>query len=128
MTPVRIGIIGSGFMGLTHAAAVTNLESTQLVAIAGGRRAPGLAAQYGVACDESPEALIERSDIDAIVITTPHHLHARDTIHAFATGKHVLVEKPMATSLADCNSMIEAGEKAGRVLSVGFQQRFRKNN
>jgi predicted dehydrogenase len=128
MSAIRIGIIGSGFMGLTHAAAVARTEDTELVAIAGGRRAPGLAQQYAVPVEPDAARLIERADIDAIIITTPHHLHARDTLQAFSNGKHVLVEKPMATSLEDCDAMIEAAANARRVLAVGFQQRFRHNN
>lgn len=128
MSQFRIGIIGSGFMGLTHAAAVDATDGCTLVAISGGRRAPGLAAQHGVEHIEDPSSLIERTDFDAIIVTTPHHLHVRDTLHAFDTGKHVLVEKPMATSVADCDAMIDAASAAGKVLAVGFQQRFRKNN
>jgi UDP-N-acetyl-2-amino-2-deoxyglucuronate dehydrogenase len=128
MSEIRIGIIGSGFMGLTHAAAVARTNGTQLAAIAGGRRAAGLAKQYGVPVEPDADTLLERTDIDAVIIATPHHVHARDTLRAFATGKHVLVEKPMATSLEDCDAMIEAAAKARRVLAVGFQQRFRQNN
>ncbi len=128
MSAIRFGIIGSGFMGLTHAAAVAQTEGAELTAIAGGRRAPALAGQYGVPVEPDAAALIGRADVDAIIITTPHHLHAHDTLNAFAAGKHVLVEKPMATTVDDCDSMIEASLKAGRVLGVGFQQRFRLNN
>jgi len=91
MSEIRIGIIGSGFMGLTHAAAVTQTNGTQLADVAGGRRAPALAQQYGVPVEPDAETLLERADIDAVIIATPHHLHARDTLRAFATGKHVLV-------------------------------------
>lgn len=127
-TPVRIGIIGSGFMGMTHAAAAHQLPETDLVAIAGGSRAAGLAAQYGVALENDAAALIRRSDVDAVVITTPHHVHVSDTLDAFDNGKHVLVEKPMATTLADCDAMMAAAAKTGRTLAVGFHQRFRQNN
>ena len=128
MRAIRFGVIGSGFMGLTHAAAIAKTEGAELAAIAGGRRAAGLAEQYGVPVEPDAATLIDRADIDAIVITTPHHLHARDTLHAFAAGKHVLVEKPMATSLEDCDAMMETAAKSRRVLAVGFQQRFRHNN
>ena len=128
MNPIRIGIIGSGFMGLTHAAAVRNTSSAELAAVSGGRRAAALAARFSVEHIAETDALLSRSDIDAVVIATPHHLHASQTLAAFAAGKHVLVEKPMATSLADCDAMISAATAARAVLAVGFQQRFRVNN
>ena len=126
--PMRFGIIGSGFMGMTHAAAIAQSPGAQLVAIAGGQRAPGLAEQHGVALEADASALIRRDDIDAVVITTPHHLHAAEAVDAFEHGRHVLVEKPMATTLDDCDAMIEASRRSGRMLGVGFHQRFRRNS
>lgn len=128
MTRLRIGIVGAGFMGLTHAEAAAHIDETELVAVAGGRRAPGLAARYGVALEESAASLIARDDIDAVVLATPHHVHATDAIAAFERGKHVLVEKPMATTIEDCDAMIAAARRSGCALNVGFQQRFRINN
>src|SRR5260370_36803880 len=101
MTRLRIGIIGSGFMGMTHAAAAKAVEGIELAAIAGGRRAPELAAKYGAALEPGGAALIERNDVDAVVITTPHHLHAADTLPPLRCGKHRLAEKPMPTTVAD---------------------------
>lgn len=125
---MRFGIIGSGFMGMTHAAAIAQCSGAQLVAIAGGERAPGLAAQHGVAHEPDASSLIRRDDIDAVVITTPHHLHAAQALETFEHGKHALVEKPMATTLDDCDAMIDAAGKSGRTLAVGFHQRFRRNS
>src|SRR4051812_22505462 len=74
---VRIGILGSGFMGKTNAETITRyLKNAELVAIAGGSRAQGLAEQYGVSSEPSAEALLARSDIDAVMISTPHARHA----------------------------------------------------
>ncbi len=128
MKPYRIGIVGSGFMGLTHAAAVENLAGLQLAGIAGGRRAAALAEKHGVVEAADATALADRDDVDALIITTPHHLHAADTIYALNHGKDVLVEKPMATTLEDCDAMMEAARRSGCTLALGFQQRYRKNN
>lgn len=128
MDGIRFGVIGSGFMGRTHAEAVRRLPGAALVAVAGGRRAPALAADYGVVCEPSVEALLNRTDIDAVVITTPHHLHVDEAVRAFETGKHALVEKPLATSVADCDRMAGAAAHNGRVLATGYHQRFRVNN
>ncbi len=128
MKTLRFGIIGSGFMGRTHIEALKRLPDVAAVAVAGGKRAPGLAQRYGIDFVEVKENLLRRTDIDAVVITTPHHLHVDEALEAIAHGKHVLVEKPLATSGADCERMIAAAKAKGVTLAVGYQQRFRVNN
>ena len=125
---IGIGITGSGFMGKTHAEAVLTLPHLQLVAFSGGSRAPALAQEYGVAYEPGAESLARRSDIDAVIVTTPHHVHISETLAAFEEGKHALVEKPLATSIEDCDRMIEAASSRGLTLGVGYHQRFRNNN
>lgn len=125
---IRFGIIGSGYMGRTHAEAIHRLPNAELVAVSGGSRAPGLAEQYGVIFEEDKEKMLAREDIDAVVITTPHHLHAEEALSAMHNGKHVLVEKPLATRVEDCDRMTALAAKKKLVLSVGYHQRFRVNN
>lgn len=115
-------------MGRTHAEAVRRLPNAELVAIHGGTRAPALADRYGVAFEADKAALLQRADIDAVIVTTPHHLHADETLAALAQGKHVLVEKPLATSAADCERMLGFARQRQLTLAVGYQQRFRINN
>ena len=69
---IRIGVTGSGFMGRTHVDAARRLESTEIVAVSGGSRAPQLAADYGIDCEPDTPSLVARPDIDAIVITVLH--------------------------------------------------------
>jgi predicted dehydrogenase len=128
MKTIGIGVTGSGFMGRTHVDAANRLDDAKVIAIAGGKRAPQLAADYGAECVGNVRDLVARDDVDAIVITTPHWLHAEEAVAAAEAGKHVLVEKPMATSMADCDRMIKACESNGVVLSVGYHQRFRESN
>ncbi|HEY0865236.1 MAG TPA: Gfo/Idh/MocA family oxidoreductase [Lacunisphaera sp.] len=128
MNKIRFGILGSGYMGRTHAEAVRRLPNAELVAVHGGTRAPALAERYGMTFEADKAALLQRRDIDAIVVTTPHHLHVDETLAALAQGKHVLVEKPLATSVADCDRMIAAATQRKLTLAVGYQQRFRVNN
>jgi len=125
---VRVGIIGSGFVALTHAEALKYDDRAKVVAIAGGSRAPALARDYDVTCESSIESLIARKDINAVVICTPHALHAREALTAFKMGKHVLVEKPMATTAKDCQAMIELSKEKGLKLMVAHFQRYRKPN
>ena len=119
-----VGIVGSGTMALVYAEALTKyVDSAHLVAIAGGSRAPGLAAEYGVPALSSPDDLFDRPDVEAVVIATPHTTHLPYTRAAAAAGRHVYVEKPMAVTTADCDAMIAACEAAGVRLTVAKQSR-----
>jgi len=129
MDEIGIGIVGSGFMGRTYAEAFTKyVKYARLVAVTGGTRAPRLAADYGLVHVSTVEELLARRDIAAVAVASPHLDHARTTIMAAARGLHVLVEKPMATTEADCSAMIEACERAGVNLMVAQTQRFRLVN
>ena len=122
MDAVRIGMIGSGYMALTYAEALArHTTGARLVAIAGGRRAPGLAAEYAVDAEESVAALLARADIEAVILTTPDQVHCAQTLEAAHAGKHVLVEKPMAPTVAQCDQMIavEDGRAAGTAVNEG---------
>ena len=127
MTNIGIGMIGSGFMGLTYSEVVANhAQGSKLVAVTGGRRAAQLAADYGVAAEPDVEALVARSDVDAVVIATPDQDRLKITKLAAAVGKHVLAEKPMAPTVAECDAMIAACNAANVKLSVVKTERYRK--
>ncbi len=129
MDELRIGIIGSGFMGHTHAEAFAKYtQGARLVAVAGGSRVEGLARAYRIDAEPSVESLLERNDIDAVVITTPQSLHAEQVLAAARHRKHILLEKPMGVSLSECRSMSAACKEAGVNLMLGFTQRFRRGN
>lgn len=129
MSEIRIGIVGSGFMGRTNAETITRyLSDAKLVAVAGGSRAPKLAEEYGVECEASTSALFARQDIDAVFISTPHAEHAAQATEAARQGKHVLLDKPMANSVAGCDSIIEAARTTGVNVMIMFGQRFRTVN
>lgn len=123
---VRIGVVGSGFMGRTWSEVAANhADGTSLVAVAGGRRAPALAADYTVSLEVSSETLIARDDIDLVILASPPAVHRAQTMAAAAAGKHVLVEKPMAQDVPECEAMVKACREAGVRLSVVSQHRFR---
>ncbi len=129
MNTVRIGIIGAGFMGRTHAEVIRRYSrNAQLVAVAGGRRAAELSADYGIPCEESVEGMLARKDVDAVIITTPHNCHAPQGLLAAQQGKHILMEKPLGTSLKDCDRLIEACGAAGLTLMTAQTQRYREGN
>jgi predicted dehydrogenase len=123
---IGVGIIGSGYMGRTYAECIARYNTgARLVAVAGGSRAASLAADYQVAAEASVDALVQRSDVQAVVITSPQSAHCEQTVKAAKAGKHILVEKPMATSSAECRQMIEACNTAGVALSVIKPWRYR---
>jgi predicted dehydrogenase len=126
MTDLRIALLGSGYMGRTYAECVSKFNTrARLVAVSGGTRAPGLAADYGADHEPTYEGLLARPDVDAVLVATPHADHRDQVIAAAQAGKHVLVEKPMATSVADCDAMIAACREAGVLLEVIQTLRFR---
>lgn len=126
MKPVRTALIGCGKVGGLHAAALTSLPESTLVAVCDSTpdRAEKFAARYGGRpfCDLSK--LIRETGAEAVFICTPHPLHAEAAVLAAEAGLHVMVEKPMAASLADCDRMLRAAEKSGVTLSVMSQRRF----
>lgn len=128
MQTYRFGIIGSGYMGRTHAEAIDRIPRARLVAISGGSRASALSRDYKADYEPNVKELLRRDDIDAIVITTPHGFHFEDTMFALENGKHVLVEKPMATETNHCDQMISRSLQKGLKLGIGYHQRFRVNN
>lgn len=124
--PTSFAILGAGSVAKLHRQAlisITDIGAT-LVAVAhyNTERADELSAEFGVPCLTERE-LLEREDIDVISICTPSGQHARQAIAAARAGKHVLVEKPMALSLEDADTMIEACERAEVKLGVTLQRR-----
>lgn len=125
---VNWGIVGAGKIAESQMApAIAAVPGHELVAVS--RRemvsARQFAARHGaVRAYDNAEALLNDEQVDAVYVATPPHLHASETILAAQAGKHVLCEKPMALTTAECRAMIEACRAAGVVLSVCHYQRF----
>ena len=126
MTPVRVGLVGCGKVGQIHAAALTQLAEADLVAVcdADRSRAEAFAARYGGRPFAAVPAMLRDGGVEAVVIGTPHPLHAEPAVRAAEAGVHVLVEKPMAATLADCDAMLAAARRAGVTLGVISQRRW----
>jgi predicted dehydrogenase len=122
-----IGIIGGGGIARAHAQAYRNLRDCRVVAVAEVDEARGraFAAEFGVPWVPDWADVLARPDVDAVSICLPHSLHAPAAVDAAAAGKHVLCEKPIATTLADADRIIEACARAGVTLMVGHTHRFR---
>jgi predicted dehydrogenase len=116
-----IGIAGTGYFGAFHARALRAVSGVRLVAVCD--RQPELAhrfaEEHGCAAAADFEALLADRTIDAVAIATPHHLHAPMAIAAAKAGKHILLEKPMARTAAECDTILAAVAPSGVTLMVG---------
>jgi predicted dehydrogenase/threonine dehydrogenase-like Zn-dependent dehydrogenase len=123
---LRIGLLGCGDIAWQNAAGVDAAPNTELVACFDpvAALAGELARRFGAEAVPSAEALLRRADVDAVFLAVPHHLHAPLALQAAAAGKHVIVEKPPANSLAAAVEMVRGAERAGVVLTVCFPQRY----
>ena len=126
MSPLRFAIIGIGNIAPLHAAAIRGTHDAELVAVAtrNSERGTQFAAEHGGTWYADYRELLKRGDIDVVAICTPHDLHLPMTLDAAAAGKHVLCEKPMARTVAECDEMIAACERVGVTLGVIYQSRF----
>ncbi|WP_435238357.1 Gfo/Idh/MocA family protein [Streptomyces sp. YPW6] len=123
---MRIGLIGAGAVADLHVRAAQVLPDTRLTAVCDVREdvAAKAAAPCGAATFRDYRDLYAAGCVDAVIVNTPHGLHSRMVLDAAASGLHVLVEKPMATTLEDCDRMIEACRQAGVTLAIGHIQHF----
>jgi predicted dehydrogenase len=123
---VRTALVGLGKIAHTHAEALKNLPQSEFVAVCS--RSPAKAAdfarQYGVAAYTDLDTMLAQANVQMLAILTPHPLHAAQIERAAAHGAHVLVEKPLASDLADCDRAIAACNRAGVKLGVVSQRRF----
>ncbi len=125
MNPVKFGVIGVGGIGAVHAALLAQGEETQLVAVADvdQGRAERVARETGARpfCDY--RLLVEASGAEAVIVAAPHPLHPAMAEDAARRGLHVLCEKPLATSVAAADRMLETCRRSGVLLGTVFQQR-----
>lgn len=125
--PIGVAIIGAGIMGTAHAGAVASHPRARLVGVASVPDGPAreLTARYGgwVATDDYEELLV-RPDVKLVIVATPDHLHTEIAVAAAEAGKAILIEKPLATSLADADRVIEAVERAGVPAMTAFNHRW----
>lgn len=126
--PLRYGFVGTG--GIARGAHIRTIQALDLGPITAvcDTDPEALAAGQRMAAAESATAdyheLVARADVDAVVICTPNDTHADIAVAALAAGKHVLCEKPMATTGRDCDRMTDAALRAGRVLQIAQPYRY----
>jgi predicted dehydrogenase len=129
-------IVGLGNLAIHQILpAFCQCEKSKVVALVSGHpeKAAKLAARYGVNPKaiynyDNYDTLRDNQEVDVIYIVLPNSMHAEYTIRGFQAGKNVLTEKPMAISPAECQSMIDAGNKAGKKLMVAYRCRYEPYN
>lgn len=124
-TPVRVGVVGVGIMGYNHARVLTDLPGAELVGIADpdATQRGKVAAMLGCHAVAGMDELID-AGADALIIAAPTHLHHDVSLKAIAAGRHVLVEKPIAPSVAEAEAIVAAAQAKGVALMVGHVERF----
>lgn len=123
---MNVAILGAGAMGKTHALGFSKLPDVNIVGISSRTlaKAQALASEVGAEATTDDMTLVTDARVDAVSITLPTHLHKEFTIAALKAGKDVLLEKPFALTLTDCDAMIRAWKKSKRILMVAHVLRF----
>jgi UDP-N-acetylglucosamine 3-dehydrogenase len=126
MKKLGVAVIGTGFWGKNHARVYKELESTELVAICdvNGERAKAIADQYYVKAYTSSARMLKNPEVQAVSVCTWSTMLAKEALKALHAGKHVLVEKPMATNTSQAEALLKVAEEMGLHLTVGFLMRF----
>ena len=124
---LKVGIIGLGGIARSHCDSIAHLDKVQVVAVADlfEEKRQEYMDKYDIPKGyETHHELLKDDEIDAVAVVLGHQLHHQLTVDACNAGKHVLVEKPMALSLVQCDAMIEAAANNGVKLMVGLSQHF----
>src|SRR5690606_7108322 len=121
------GVIGAGnFTKMTMLPAFKDSGATlKYIASSGGVSGTALAQKYGIANSTTDyKIILEDSEVDLVLITTRHNMHASMVIESLKAGKNVFVEKPLALNKEELEKVIKAQQESGKILTVGFNRRF----
>lgn len=125
--PLRFGLVGFGAWGKHHAAAIAKTPDAELTAIAAPSEASRSAAREThpkAAVYADYKELLRRDDLDAVDVVVPTHLHVEIAAATLRAGKHLLLEKPMAPRIDQCEALIALAREQGRLLAVGHELRL----
>jgi UDP-N-acetyl-2-amino-2-deoxyglucuronate dehydrogenase len=126
MQPLRIAIVGAGAIAQRNAAEAAQSGAATVAGVfdINTKVAREMARKLGTTVFTSYDEVLGSRSVEAVLMSTPHHVHRSMTVDAAAAGKHVLVEKPLATTLEDAEAMIAACRKAGVGLTVNYSFRY----
>lgn len=134
MKKLRIGIIGcGGIANGKHMPSLKKLDNVEMVAFCDLilERAQEAAEKYGIEgakCYEKYEDMLANEELDVVHVCTPNNAHAPASIAAMEAGCHVMCEKPMAKTVAQAQSMLDAQKRTGKKLTIGYQNRYRPDS
>lgn len=121
---IRFGIVGFGNIGRRHANHIINNPSTELISVCDTNTEVKEHIPSDTSYYTQYEEMLKDNSIDIVSICTPNYLHEPHAVAALNSGKHVVVEKPMAMSVAECDRIIAAGEKSGKIVFAVKQNRY----
>ncbi|MBI5879866.1 MAG: Gfo/Idh/MocA family oxidoreductase [Chloroflexi bacterium] len=125
MSAIRIAVIGAGLLGTRHARVFHEQPDAELVAVADVNPArEEIASRFGAAFYPDITTLLANETIDAVAVATPDQSHRQPVLAALGAGKHVFVEKPLATSVEDTQAITAAAAQVGTICMVNYSQRF----
>lgn len=126
MKKLRVAVVGAGIYGANHIQAYAWNRDVELVAVCDFKtdRLAAVAEKYGVSTWTSVEEMLAKEDIDAVSVATPDAYHLEPTLAAIRHGKHVLVEKPLATTIEDARAIIAEAEKYKVRVAVDYHKRW----
>ncbi len=125
LAEIRVGLVGYGMAGsIFHAPVIAAVEGLRLTTVVSGRPADVARDLPGVAVVGAAEAAFADPAIDLIVIATPNTTHAALAQAALEAGKHVVIDKPMTTTLAEADALVALAARQGRMLSVYHNRRW----
>ena len=125
MDRIRYGLVGCGGMGVGHGNTMEKIDECELVAVCDAVPAAAKAAgeTFGVPYHSDYHELIDRDDVDAVMVATPHYFHPEVSIYSMERGKPVISEKPIAVTVSAADAMVEACQRTGTPFSVMHQSR-----
>lgn len=128
MSKINVGIIGAGRFGQLHLKSYNDSGLTNITAICGSGRNPEKTAktaqQFNAKCYNDYHDFLEDQEVEAVSVCVPAHIQADKAIDAINAGKHVMLEKPIATTLEDAYRIKEAADKSDKVIMVGYVERY----
>ena len=124
---LRVGVVGGGDIGLRNANSVKNAPAAGVAAVCdvNPETLRDLARRFEAPAFEDYDAMLDQAEIDAVILSLPHMLHAPFALKAAAAGKHVLLEKPLGVNLHDATEIVQACQQHDVRLTVNFSYRYR---
>jgi UDP-N-acetyl-2-amino-2-deoxyglucuronate dehydrogenase len=124
--PIRVGLVGCGAISTQHLEAIAAVDGLSLAAVmsASADRARTVGDRWGVPWTTSLDELLARDDVDAVTVCSPSGLHPAQALAALRSGRHAIVEKPIALSIPDADAVVAEGRERGLVVATISQRRF----